>query len=47
MWIGWAPEVDDAARMVARLTREGDVAVTMGAGNVDAAAAVILAERGG
>ena len=47
MWIGWAPELDDAARMVARLARDGDVAVTMGAGNVDEAAAVILGELGG
>ena len=45
MWIGWAPDLDDAARMVARLARDGDIAVTMGAGDVDEAAAVILGER--
>jgi UDP-N-acetylmuramate--alanine ligase len=47
MWIGWAPELDDAGPMVARLARDGDVAVTMGAGNVDAAAPAILSELGG
>ncbi len=44
MWIGWAPELDDAGPMLARRARAGDVAVTMGAGNVDAAASVILRE---
>jgi UDP-N-acetylmuramate-alanine ligase len=33
--------------MVARLARDGDVAVTMGAGNVDEAAPVIVSELGG
>ena len=47
MWIGWAPELEHAGRMVARVARDGDVAVTMGAGNVDDAAAVILDELGG
>ncbi|MGH3018129.1 MAG: UDP-N-acetylmuramate--L-alanine ligase, partial [Gaiellaceae bacterium] len=47
MWIGWAPELEHAGPMVARLAREGDVAVTMGAGNVDDAASVILDELGG
>jgi UDP-N-acetylmuramate--alanine ligase len=47
MWIGWAPELEHAGPMVARLAREGDVAVTMGAGNVDDAASVILGELGG
>jgi UDP-N-acetylmuramate--alanine ligase len=42
MWIGWAPGLADASRMVARVTREGDVAVTIGAGNVDEAASSIL-----
>ncbi|MET0937614.1 MAG: cyanophycin synthetase [Gaiellaceae bacterium] len=47
MWIGWAPELEDAGSMVARLAHDGDVAVTMGAGNVDDAASVILGELGG
>jgi UDP-N-acetylmuramate--alanine ligase len=46
MWIGWAPDLEDAARMVARRVRGGDIAVTMGAGNVDEAAAVILGQLG-
>ena len=32
--------------MIARLAHDGDVAVTMGAGNVDVAASVILGELG-
>jgi UDP-N-acetylmuramate--alanine ligase len=44
MWIGWAPELEDAARMVAHATRDGDVAITMGAGNVDEAAPEILGQ---
>ena len=47
MWIGWAPELEDAGSMIARLAHDGDVAVTMGAGNVDDAASVILGELGG
>jgi UDP-N-acetylmuramate-alanine ligase len=47
MWIGWAPNLDDAGPMVARLARDGDIAVTMGAGNVDEAAPVIVSELGG
>ncbi|HEU0305212.1 MAG TPA: cyanophycin synthetase [Gaiellaceae bacterium] len=46
MWIGWAPAVDDAARMVARAVRAEDVVITMGAGDVDQAAAAILDELG-
>jgi UDP-N-acetylmuramate--alanine ligase len=42
MWIGWAPGLGDASLMVARVAREGDVAVTIGAGNVDEAAPSIL-----
>ena len=38
MWIGWAPGVDDAGRMVSRAARAGDVVVTIGAGDVDRAA---------
>jgi UDP-N-acetylmuramate--alanine ligase len=42
MWIGWAPGVTIAGRMVGRAARAGDVVVTIGAGDVDAAAPVIL-----
>jgi UDP-N-acetylmuramate--alanine ligase len=47
MWVGWAPELEDAGAMVARAARDGDVVVTMGAGNVDDAVAVILGRLGG
>jgi UDP-N-acetylmuramate--alanine ligase len=46
MWIGWSPAVDDAARMVARAARAGDVVLTIGAGDVDRAAPIILAALG-
>ncbi len=42
MWIGWAPGVDDAGRMVSRAARDRDVIVTIGAGDVDRAAPLIL-----
>ena len=43
LWIGWAPAVEDAGRMISRTARAGDVVVTMGAGDVDRAAPIILA----
>jgi UDP-N-acetylmuramate--alanine ligase len=42
MAIGLAPELDDAAGMVARRARAGDVVLTIGAGDVDRAAGMIL-----
>lgn len=42
MSIGWAPELEDAAMMVARRARAGDVVLTIGAGDVDRAAGMIL-----
>ena len=42
MPIGWAPELEDAAMMVARRARAGDVVLTIGAGDVDRAAGIIL-----
>jgi UDP-N-acetylmuramate--alanine ligase len=42
MRIGWAPAVDDAARLVAGWARPGDTILTLGAGDVDRAAALIL-----
>jgi UDP-N-acetylmuramate--alanine ligase len=42
MRIGWAPELEDAARMVAGWARPGDTVVTLGAGDVDRAAALLL-----
>jgi UDP-N-acetylmuramate--alanine ligase len=42
MRIGWAPALDDAARLVAGWSRTGDTVLTLGAGDVDRAAAIIL-----
>jgi UDP-N-acetylmuramate--alanine ligase len=43
MRVGWAPGVDDGARLVAAWARPGDLVLTMGAGDVDRAAGTILA----
>jgi UDP-N-acetylmuramate--alanine ligase len=37
MTVGWAPELDDAARLAASLSRPGGVVLTVGAGDVDGA----------
>ncbi|HJQ51430.1 MAG TPA: cyanophycin synthetase [Gaiellaceae bacterium] len=42
MRIGWAPGLDDAARLVAGWARPGDTILTLGAGDVDRAAPLIL-----
>jgi UDP-N-acetylmuramate--alanine ligase len=42
MRIGWAPELDAAARIVAGWARAGDVVLTLGAGDVDRAADLLL-----
>jgi UDP-N-acetylmuramate--alanine ligase len=42
MRIGWAPSLDDAARLVAGWARPGDTVLTLGAGDVDRAAPMIL-----
>jgi UDP-N-acetylmuramate--alanine ligase len=42
MRIGWAPEVEDGARIVAGWARPGDVVLTLGAGDVDRAAPLLL-----
>jgi len=42
MRIGWAPELADAARLVAGWARPGDTVLTLGAGDVDRAAQLIL-----
>ena len=47
MWIGWAPAIEEGGRLVARAARAGDVVLTVGAGDVDRAAPIILAELGG
>jgi UDP-N-acetylmuramate--alanine ligase len=42
MRIGWAPELERAAEIVAGWARTGDTVLTLGAGDVDRAAALIL-----
>jgi UDP-N-acetylmuramate--alanine ligase len=46
MRIGWAPALEEAARLVAGWARPGDTVLTLGAGDVDRAAALILEALG-
>jgi len=39
---GWAPTVEDGARLVASWARPGDVVLTVGAGDVERAGTLIL-----
>jgi UDP-N-acetylmuramate--alanine ligase len=41
---GWTPRIEDGARFLARRARAGDVVLTAGAGDVDRAAKLILAD---
>ena len=42
MSIGWTPSVEDGVRFVASRARPGDIVLTVGAGDVDRAAALLL-----
>ncbi len=42
MRLGWAPTVEDSVRVVAGWARAGDTVVTLGAGDVDRAGALLL-----
>ena len=42
--VGWAPDLEQAARLLARRARPGDAVLTVGAGDVDRAVPVILEE---
>jgi UDP-N-acetylmuramate--alanine ligase len=46
MTIGWTPSVEDGAAYLASRLRSGDRLVTVGAGDVDHAAALLLGETG-
>lgn len=45
MPVAWTPAVEDGARYLAGLVRDGDRIVTIGAGDIDKAASLLLAER--
>jgi hypothetical protein len=42
MRIGWAPSVEEGAALLATWARPGDVLLTLGAGDVDRAAPLLL-----
>ena len=44
MTVGWTPSVEEGARFIARRARPGDVALTVGAGDVDRAVPLLLEE---
>ena len=46
MPVAWAPQLEDGARFLARRARPGDLVLTVGAGDVDRAAPLILEELG-
>jgi UDP-N-acetylmuramate--alanine ligase len=39
---GWTPRLEDGARFLSRRARSGDLVLTLGAGDVDRAARLIL-----
>ena len=45
MTIGWTPSVEEGADYLAARVRSGDRVVTIGAGDVDRAATVLLEEK--
>jgi UDP-N-acetylmuramate--alanine ligase len=44
--VGWTPSIDEGARFVANRARSGDVVLTIGAGDVDRAAELVLEQLG-
>ena len=46
MAVAWTPTVEEGARYLGGLLRSGDRAVTIGAGDVDRAVALLLEEHG-
>lgn len=44
MLLGWTPRVEDGAMFLARRARPGDIVVTIGAGDVDRAAPLVIKE---
>jgi UDP-N-acetylmuramate--alanine ligase len=46
MPVAWMPALEDAARFLSRRARPGDLVLTIGAGDVERAAPLILEELG-
>jgi UDP-N-acetylmuramate--alanine ligase len=46
MAVAWTPRIEDGARFLARRARSGDVVLTIGAGDVDRAAGLVLEQLG-
>jgi UDP-N-acetylmuramate--alanine ligase len=46
MPLAWTPQVEDGVRFLVSCAREGDVVVTVGAGDVDRAVPLLLEELG-
>jgi UDP-N-acetylmuramate--alanine ligase len=46
MPVAWTPRIEDGARFVARRAHDGDVVLTIGAGDVDRAAGLVLEQLG-
>ena len=42
MRVGWAPQVEQGARMIAAFAEPGDLVLTVGAGDVDRAGPLVL-----
>jgi UDP-N-acetylmuramate-alanine ligase len=41
MRVGWAPALEDAARLVGAWARSGDLVLTVGAGDLDGAGGLV------
>ena len=46
MAVAWTPALEDGVRFISRRARPGDVVLTIGAGDVERAAPLILEELG-
>jgi UDP-N-acetylmuramate-alanine ligase len=46
MPVGWTPTVEEGAEFLARRARPGDVALTVGAGDVDRGVSLLLEDLG-
>jgi UDP-N-acetylmuramate--alanine ligase len=44
MTIGWTPSAEEGARFIGRRARQGDIALTVGAGDIDRAVPLLLDE---